>query len=106
MKTANIKDFKAGWFIGDFEPALFRTKDFEIAHHFYPRGFKGTPHTHRVATEVNYIVSGKLIASGSSLGSGDIFTYYPHDVSNVEFLEDTQLIVVKFPSVPSDKYEV
>lgn len=105
MRTSNIKSFTNGWFIGNFEPSLDKTKDFEIAHHFYPKDFKGTPHTHRIAIEYNYIVSGKLTASGKTLEAGDIFIYDPNDISDVTFLEDTNLIVIKTPSVPGDKYE-
>ncbi|MBP9838871.1 MAG: hypothetical protein KBC84_09170 [Proteobacteria bacterium] len=106
MDVNNIKDFKIGWFIGNFEPTLFKTKDFEIAHHLYPKGMKSTPHTHKIATEVNYIVRGSLIATGQQLRSGDMFTYYPNEISEVEFLEDTDLIIIKFPSIPEDKYLV
>ncbi len=35
-----------------------------------------------------------------------MFVYEPGDIADVEFLEDTNLIVVKWPSVPSDKYMV
>lgn len=104
MITSNIKNFTNGWIIGDFNPALLKTKDFEIAHHFYPKGFKGIQHTHKIATEYNYILSGKLVASEIMLESGDIFIYEPHDVSNVLFLEDTNLIIIKTPSLPNDKY--
>lgn len=106
MKVSKINDFKNGWFIGNFEPTLLKTKDFEVAHHFYPKGFKGEHHTHKIATEYNYILSGKLIASSQTLGPGDIFIYEPNDVSDVIFLEDTNLIIIKTPSIPDDKYKV
>ena len=105
MIISNINAYKNGWFIGDFEPSLLRTSAFEVAHHFYPKGFKGTPHVHKISTEYNYIVSGRLTASGKELCSGDFFIYEPMDVSDVEFLEDTNLIIVKTPSMPQDKYE-
>jgi len=35
-----------------------------------------------------------------------MFVYEPYDVANVTVLEDVDLIVVKWPSVPSDKYMV
>jgi quercetin dioxygenase-like cupin family protein len=85
---------------------LLKTKDFEIGHHFYIKGFVGESHTHKISTEYNYILSGKLIASGKTLETGDIFIYEPNDVSNVTFLEDTNLIIIKTPSVPQDKYLV
>lgn len=105
MFVSNIKLFTNGWFIGNFKPALLKTKDFEIAHHFYAKGFRGTPHTHKIATEYNYIVSGKLLVSNKTLTNGDIFVYEPFDISDVIFLEDTDLIVIKVPSIPDDKYE-
>ena len=103
MKLNNIKNFTNGWFIGDFVPSLFKQPFFEVAHHHYSKGLVSTPHTHIIAVEVNYIVTGKLIASGNELGTGDIFTYEPGDVSDVQFLEDTDLVIIKYPSVPSDK---
>ena len=104
MKVANIKEYTNGWFIGDFDPSLLKTNSFEIAHHFYEKNFLGIHHTHKIATEYNYIVSGKLIASDIELKSGDIFVYYPHEVSSVIFLEDTNLIIIKTPSIMDDKY--
>lgn len=104
MKTSRISNFVNGWLIGNFEPTLSKTPDFEVAHHKYPKGFSGTPHTHKIATEYNYIVKGRLIASGQELSDGEIFIYEPNEVSDVVFLEDTDLIIIKTPSVPGDKY--
>lgn len=106
MIKTNIKNFKNGWFIGNFEPTLLKTKDFEIAHHSYKKGFIGEHHTHKIAIEYNYILSGKAIVSSETLGPGDIFIYEPNDISNVIFLEDTELIIIKTPSIPGDKYEI
>ena len=40
------------------------------------------------------------------LTSGDIFIIYPGEISDPVFLEDCEIICVKSPSVPGDKYEV
>lgn len=106
MDVYNIKDFTNGWFIGDFSPAVFKNCFFEVAHHKHKKGFVGQLHYHKIATEVTYIVSGKLVADGKTLTDGDMFVYNPKEVSNVHFLEDTDLIVIKWPSVPSDKHNV
>lgn len=106
MIVTNIKQYTNGWYIGNFTPAVLQSKDFEIAHHSYPKGFEGNPHTHKIAAEYNYIVTGSLVASGQTLKRGDIFVYEPFDISDVIFLEDTDLIIVKVPSVPNDKYEM
>ena len=106
MKQANIADFKAGWFIGDFEPSVFKNPFFEVAHHSHEAGYVCDRHTHKIAQELTYIISGKLVASGKTLSAGEMFLYEPNDVAEVEVLEDVDLIVVKWPSVPSDKYPV
>ena len=33
MIISNIGEYKNGWFIGDFEPSIFKNTFFEIAHH-------------------------------------------------------------------------
>ena len=48
----------------------------------------------------------ELIASGKHLKAGDMWIYEPNEVSNVEFLSDVDLIIVRWPSIPSDKYDV
>ena len=44
------------------------------------------------------------MVSGKHLKAGDMWIYEPNEVSDVEFLEDSELIVVRWPSIPSDKY--
>ena len=104
MIIANIKQFINGWFIGNFEPSILKTELFEVAHHFYKKDFRSIPHTHKVATEYNYIVSGKVLIGLQELSGGDMFIYTPNEVANVVFLEDTNLIIIKTPSIPIDKY--
>jgi len=106
MDVYNIKQFTKGWLVGDFEPSLFKNPHVEVAHHFHEKGFVGEKHTHKIGTELTYIIRGNLIASGKRLASGDMFIYHPNEVACVEFLEDTDLLVVKWPSIPSDKYMV
>jgi len=35
-----------------------------------------------------------------------MWIYEPNEVSDVEFLSDVDLIIVRWPSIPSDKYDV
>jgi len=106
MKFYNIKDMIRGWFIGNFEPSILKTSDFEVGHHFHVTGSEGQNHYHKVTTELNYIVSGKVKVSNKVCEEGDFFMYEPNDVTDVKFIKDTHLIVIKWPSVPSDKYIV
>lgn len=106
MRLFNIKDFANGWFIGDFEPTLLKTDIFEVAHHKYSKGYVGEPHVHRIAKEFNYIVAGRVRVGGSELKDGDGFIFSQNEYEKVEFLEDTDLIIIKSPSVKGDKWTV
>ena len=106
MKIFNIKDMYNGWFIGDFNPSIYKNGDFEIAHHKHPAGYKTPPHTHKIAQELTYILQGKLKIRDTILTKGEMFLYEPLEIADAEIIEDVELIVVKWPSVPSDKYFV
>jgi len=106
MIQANIADFKSGWFVGDFEPSIFKNPFFEVAHHKHTKGQETFSHYHKVTNELNYIVSGELKVSGKFMQSGDMWIYEPNEISDVEFLSDVDLIVIRWPSIPSDKYLV
>lgn len=93
--------------MGDFQPSIIQTDQVEVAHHSYGKGYKGASHTHLIATEINYILRGSCVVDDKyTLVTGDIWVYEPGDVSKVLFLEDTDLIIIKTPSVPGDKYLV
>jgi len=107
MKITEGKKFKNGWYIGAFEPSILNTKDFEVSHQFHKKGFVSTPHYHKISNEYNYIVNGSVLVNHQHhLKRGDTFIYEPNEISDVEFLEDTDMIVVRVPSAPGDKYEV
>jgi hypothetical protein len=37
---------------------------------------------------------------------GDIFILSPYEIADPIFLEDCEVLIVKTPSVPGDKYEI
>lgn len=105
MQTANIKDFVKGWFYGAFKPTLCHSEHTEIGLHHYKNGFVSEPHVHVIATEINIIVRGKIDFNDKwTMSDGDIWVTEPGEYFRIEFLEDTDLIVVKTPSLPLDKY--
>lgn len=104
MKIENVSQMKGGWFIGDFEPSLFKTKDFEVGIKTYEKGEYHAPHHHKIATEINYLVSGILKANGKLIQPGQVFIFEPYEIAECEFLENCQIVVVKTPSVSGDKY--
>ncbi len=95
----NVKDFIRGWFIGNFDQALFKTTDFEISFQSAKKGEPVARHYQRISTEYNVVASGKLLVNGKTYEKGDIFVFEPYVVCEVEFLEDSDVVCVKVPSV-------
>jgi len=106
MKIFRIEDMKAGWFIGDFNPTAYKTSDFEVSFRTHPKGEKWDTHYHKVATEINLLVSGDMTLQNKSLKSGDIFILEPYEIADPIFNEDCTILCVKTPSAPSDKFVV
>lgn len=104
MKLFRIEDMIGGWFAGNFEPTAFNTDDFEVCYKKHSKGEVWDIHYHKEATEINYLVKGKMKIQNIELNSGDIFIIYPYEVANPEFLEDCELVIVKTPSIKNDKY--
>lgn len=92
-----------GWFIGDFEGAVHRTKDFEITYQKNSRSQTPT-HMHKIAHEITLVISGRQICNGQMFEAGDICVLEPGDISQIEYLEETEVVTIKVPSVPSDKH--
>ena len=106
MRTYKLKDMKRGWLIGDFEPSVLKTKQFEVGMLTHKKGEKWTAHYHKEAVEFNIIIKGHMIIQDTELVTGDIFVIDKYEVANPVFLQDCTVLVVKVPSVPGDKYEV
>lgn len=106
MKTYKLSKFTRGWFIGDFEPSLIRTKDFEITVKQYKKGEQEAAHYHKVADEITAIIYGRCRINNHIFKTGDIIWSEPGEVTKFEALEDTANVVVKIPSVQGDRYIV
>ena len=105
MDIKRIEDMKGGWFVGNFEPTALKTEQFEVGFKLHKQGESWPVHYHKVATEINYLIRGRMIIAGQELTTGDIFTIFPGEVADPVFLEDCEVITVKTPSVIGDKYE-
>jgi hypothetical protein len=106
MKVHRLDDMTRGWFVGNFEPTLYRTDAVEVAVKHYVAGDAEERHVHRVATELTAIVSGSVRMDGRDLGAGDIVVLEPGDPTDFLALTDVVLVAVKLPAVPGDKYVV
>lgn len=95
-----------GWFIGDFEPTLFRTRDVEIAVKNYLLGDREQAHYHKVSTEFTVVLKGKMKFNNTVVGEGQIVKVLPGEVISFECLESGTTVVVKLPGTVDDKYVV
>ena len=56
MKKFKMSDMKGGWFVGDFEPSVLRTKNFEVGYHTHKKGDDdgiGSAYIHKMGEEKN-----------------------------------------------------
>lgn len=105
MKTAKLNEMTKGWFIGNFEPSLFKTNDVEVAVKTYKKGDYEAKHYHKIATEYTCIISGKVKMNGKEYTAGDIIVMHPNDATDFEALEDNTVnVVVKLPGANNDEY--
>ena len=94
MKTAHLEDMIRGWFVGNFEPTLYKTTDVEVAVKSYQAGDYEAKHMHKIATEISVVIS------------GDIIVMEPGDATDFEALTEAVNVVVKLPGANNDKYIV
>lgn len=106
MIKRNIDEFHRGWFIGNFEPSLLKTDQFEVSILKHAKGEQWAKHYHAIATEYNVLLKGSMKINGELMIEGDVFVIEPGEAAEPEFLEDCTLVCVKTPSLPGDKYEV
>lgn len=105
MKILKLDDMVDGWLVGMFSPSAYQA-NFEVCYKKHTKGEDWPAHYHRVATEINLLVKGKMSINGQEIKSGEIFVIEPYYVSFPEFLEDCELVIVKTVSDPKDKYLV
>jgi quercetin dioxygenase-like cupin family protein len=106
MKLNKLNEMFKGWIVGNFEPSLYKTNDFEVAVKKYKAGDKDEKHYHKVATEITVVVSGMVLMNGVIYNSGDIITIEPGEATDFEALSDSVTTVIKVPCVKDDKYIV
>lgn len=103
MQIYKLSEMKDGWFVGNFLPSAFKTKDFEVCYKKHAKGEFWNKHYHEKIHEMNLLVKGKMLINNIEINEGDIFTIQPFYVSKPTFLEDCELVIVKTPSITDDK---
>ena len=104
MELHKLAHMTKGWFIGNFQPSLFITNDFEVAVKYYSAGDLEDQHYHKISTEYTVIVDGEVEMNDQYFQKGDIIVIKPNESTNFKALTDTTTVVVKMPCADNDKY--
>ncbi len=105
IEQYKLDDMIKGWFIGDFEPSLFKTKDVEVGVKMYKKGDFEDHHHHKIATEFTVIINGTVEMSNKLYHHGDIIKIRPNISTNFKAITDVTTVVVKLPGASNDKYQ-
>lgn len=105
MKKSNIAEFTRGWLIGNFEPALIKSDQLEIGVKDFAAGAREPSHHQLIATEWTVVLSGECSIGGSRVRQGEIVEIVAGESSDFRAVTNCQLLVIKSPSIPSDKVE-
>lgn len=104
MKLFELKNFKGGWVIGDFDPAIIHTKDVEVSIKHYKADDYDLPHYHKGADEITIIVNGTVRMNNNIYHKDQIIWIEKNDITDFRALTDATTCVIKLPSVKNDKY--
>lgn len=104
VKKNSLNNMTRGWLIGDFEPSILRTKDFEVAIMYHKKDEMWRPHVHNEITEYNVLLHGKMKMNNELIEKGDVFIIPKNMLTHAVFLDDCEVLCIKLPSVPSDKH--
>jgi mannose-6-phosphate isomerase-like protein (cupin superfamily) len=104
MKRYNLADFTRGWIIGNFEPSIIKSKEFEFMVRNYNKGDREEKHVHKIADEVTVIINGEFIMNNKNYTKGDIIHLSPGDITDFRCISSGTTAVIKTPSVIGDKY--
>jgi quercetin dioxygenase-like cupin family protein len=99
----NLKHYFKGWLVGDFNPCLFSSKDVEVGLKFYVAGEEEPNHVHRIVTEYTIVIEGIVEMKGQQFQEGDIVTMLPGESTSFKSITNSKILVIKTPSIPSDK---
>jgi hypothetical protein len=105
IEQYSLEDMIKGWFIGNFEPSLFKTNDVEVGVKKYLAGDLENSHFHKIATEFTVIISGVVEMNGIQYVENDIIKIIPGVSTNFKAITDVITVVVKLPGANNDKYE-
>lgn len=104
IQLSSLSNMTRGWIIGDFLPSVYRTNTFEAGLLTHKKGEEWGAHVHKIGTEINCLVSGRMSINDIIIEPGTIFTVPTGLLTKATFLEDCKVMCIKVPSDTNDKY--
>ncbi len=105
MEKYNLKDMTKGWFVGNFNPSVLKTNDFESAIKCYKKGDFEKRHHHKIATEITVVIAGKIKMNETQYEKNDIVIVKANESVEFQCIEDAITVVIKYPGANNDKYK-
>jgi hypothetical protein len=103
LERIEVRDFKKGWLVGNFEPTLYHTGAVEVGLKSFRAGETEPAHFQRIAHELSVVVTGRCRLGDMILEEKEGVLIPPLEVADFEALTDCEIIVVKWPSIAEDK---
>jgi len=102
--VTKIDEFFKGWLVGNFEPALVKTTDIEVGLKSYISGDNEPLHVHKLTTEWTCVIRGIVEMNDVIYSTGDIIEILPGIATKFRCIDDATTLVIKTPSITTDKY--
>ncbi len=106
IKKYNLNEMFRGWFIGNFEPSVFKSSCIEVGYLFHKKGEIWNVHYHNNLIEVNLLVKGKMILNNMEINENEIFVINQKEIACPIFLEDCNIVCIKIPNIVGDKINI
>lgn len=106
MEKDNLNNYLRGWILGNFEPSLVKTDEFEIGIKKYKKFDNEEAHYHKLSTEWTVVIYGVIKMNDVVYVKDDIIKVGKFEVIKFECVEDATTLVIKSPHVKGDKYLV
>jgi len=103
MEVRNLSEFLKGWFIGNFEPSMLKSLEFEVAIKSFSKGDFEPNHKQITAVEFTVVLSGEIEINDNKFYKNQIIRVNPGEIANFLALSDATVLCIKTPSIASDK---
>ena len=104
IQINELSSMKRGWFMGNFLPTAFQTKDVEVGILEHKAGEVWPAHLHKKGDEINVLIEGSMKLNNLEIKKNQIFVIPKGHLTKAVFHEDCKIVCVKVPSDTKDKY--